>query len=454
MSASRDQIRGVLADLVAKQDKVLADAPGLEKLLQAKFVGMYSQEIAAVKAALIEKVPWNLRRNNETVASRRMIQDLGSGVARAHAVSLDLACWAVESWALSLRMTLETLTKAAPATPASASIPTSTPTPKMGANAVSAPQAAPLATATVSTSTDGQAAASTVPARITPTTRMGLIYGVDDRGCMRVYQVWWNPVGGNEAASALASQVKPEPQRLVHLFEAASVNKSVEATVTSDRLGHIPAGTPKNTTTPAPRSAASVAAGGAPALPPKAPVSTPVPGAVRSTAIPPSAPTPRASTPQPTPVRPVAPAPVKPPQPVAAPPAAPSLPPRIPASRGEELYDQAMAILNGSKAVARSGEVIQLLQQSAGQGYVLAETRLGELCMRGRVVKEDLPTAVRWLQSAAQKGEPEAQTVLGSLYQCGMGVPLDLNEAQKWLQRAAKQGNAEAQQLLKQILET
>ncbi len=456
MSLQRDQIRVVLAELVARQDKVLGDPPGLEKLLQSKFQGAHSQEIAAVKAALIEKTPWNLRRNNETVATRRMIQDLGAAVARAHAVNLELACWAIESWALSLRMTIEAAPKPAPAAPVSVATTQTGPT-----ATTQAPKPASATTAAVSTPAAGTPATPVPsgPVQLTPTTRIGLVYGVDDRGGIRVYQTWWNPTPG-ESASALVSQVKSEPRYSRSLFQSAAPIRAAEEHSDVTRPGQQAPAASKSTTSTASPAAAAVptTTGRSPS-----PGAAAAPSAVKPSPSPASAPArpvaapPVMSPPRPAPAATAAPKPAAPPvapvKPQTPPAAAPAMPPRIPSSKAEELYDQAMAIINGPKATARSAELIQLLQQSAAQGYVLAETRLGELCLRGRVVKEDLPTAVRWLQSAAQKGEPEAQTTLGSLYQCGIGVPLDLNEAQKWLQRAAKQGSVEAQQLMKQILE-
>ena len=438
MSAQRDQIRGVLNDLVSRQDPALSDPAAVERLLQARFVGILHQEIAAVKAGLTEKVPWNLRKNNETMATRRVIQDLGSSLARKHGVTMELATWVIESWALSLRMTLEPAAKAG-AAPGQAQPPVAL---NQGApeQPRAAPSASPGATPQTAASTATSGVSAGVPAQIVPTTRMGLIYGIDDRGSVRIFQVWWRPQQGSESASALATQVKPDQPKSSSFFSSAPVvEKARSAPPTSG---------------PAPQAAAPQAAASQNKPVAPATVSRPVVAPVASRPVsPPAAPKP--ATPRPAPVAPtprstapVAPAPV----PAAPPPSA--LPPRIPSSKGEELYDKAMMIIADPKARARIPEAIQCLQQAVTQGYLLAETRLGEICLRGRVVKEDLPVAIRWLRSAAQKGEVEAQTILGSLYQCGIGVPLDLQEAQKWLQLAAKQGNTEARQLLQQILES
>jgi len=123
-----------------------------------------------------------------------------------------------------------------------------------------------------------------------------------------------------------------------------------------------------------------------------------------------------------------------------------------PSCKGEELYRQALALLPAPGRRGDAAQALDLLQKAGTLGWAAAETKLGEIYLQGRMVKEDLAAAVRWFQSAAGKGDPEAQTQLGSLYQCGLGVPLDLKEAGRWLKLAADQGSAEARKLLDQML--
>lgn len=79
-------------------------------------------------------------------------------------------------------------------------------------------------------------------------------------------------------------------------------------------------------------------------------------------------------------------------------------------------------------------------EKNAGAAF-----RLGEEYFDAKVVKRDVPTAVKYYEFGADGGDARAQMDLGSMYDKGWGVPADAAKAAKWFEAAAQQGMAEAQ---------
>lgn len=79
-------------------------------------------------------------------------------------------------------------------------------------------------------------------------------------------------------------------------------------------------------------------------------------------------------------------------------------------------------------------------EKNAGAAF-----RLGEEYFDAKVVKRDVPTAIKYYEFGANGGDARAQMDLGSMYDKGWGVPSDAAKAAKWFEAAAKQGMAEAQ---------
>ena len=85
-------------------------------------------------------------------------------------------------------------------------------------------------------------------------------------------------------------------------------------------------------------------------------------------------------------------------------------------------------------------KAVRLLRQSADQGYVHAQSLLGQMYFDGEGVAQDFTVALKWyLQAAAQK-EAYAQNALGLMYSNGLGVKQDFEEALKWHSLSASQG--------------
>lgn len=94
------------------------------------------------------------------------------------------------------------------------------------------------------------------------------------------------------------------------------------------------------------------------------------------------------------------------------------------------------------ETVADSPASIETLLQSARQGDVPSQFRMGSKYASGAGVAQDHTKAAYWFQRAALSGYAPAQGILGAYYWVGRGVPKDLKQAYFW-SALARSGNDE-----------
>lgn len=83
-----------------------------------------------------------------------------------------------------------------------------------------------------------------------------------------------------------------------------------------------------------------------------------------------------------------------------------------------------------------------------------AAFRLGEEYFDAKVVKRDVPTAVKYLTLGAEGGDERAQQDLATMYDNGWGVTADIDTAAHWYLEAAKRGSAVSQYNIATMYET
>ncbi len=242
--------------------------------------------------------------------------------------------------------------------------------------------------------------------------RAGLIFGTDASGVIKVFSAWWRPLPETDCAGLVATAVKSEKPGESAFFAAAPRKRQAAVKSASVTQRSVQGGAPAKTTTNQP--AAQV----------KSPASQPRP----------AQPVARAAAP-------AAPSPAKPPAPVAL------------TGSADELVAQAKTLLPGYGTRVDVPLALQMLQQAAKLGSIVARRMIGEIYHKGLGVKQDFATAANWFRLAADAGDMHAQFYLGTLYQCGMGVEFSLEKANSWLQKAAAQGHKEAKTLLNEILQ-
>ena len=83
-------------------------------------------------------------------------------------------------------------------------------------------------------------------------------------------------------------------------------------------------------------------------------------------------------------------------------------------------------------------------QSLAEQGDAAAQTNLGYMYARGKVVLQDNKEAVKWYTKAAEQGHALAQYNLALMYDNGEGVPQDNVYAHMWFNIASSNGSENA----------
>jgi uncharacterized protein len=109
-------------------------------------------------------------------------------------------------------------------------------------------------------------------------------------------------------------------------------------------------------------------------------------------------------------------------------------------------YMIASPLLNHQEATSEEKALaLELMRQSANQGYVQAQYELGAYFLYFQKTPEE---ALEWLRRAADQGHGHAQADLGTCYGEGIGVPKDIPTALLWNRKAAEQGIDTAQLFL------
>jgi TPR repeat protein len=107
-----------------------------------------------------------------------------------------------------------------------------------------------------------------------------------------------------------------------------------------------------------------------------------------------------------------------------------------------------LAYVNGQDVTKDVEEAVRWYRKAAGQGFALAQYKLGAMYRNGRGVAKNYAEAIKWFQEAGEQGVAAAQFGLGLMYAEGQGVAQNGEEAVKWYRKAAEQGEAGAQMIL------
>ncbi|MEW6713250.1 MAG: hypothetical protein AB1403_25745, partial [Candidatus Riflebacteria bacterium] len=189
MTQIRETIRKALLELVARRDPtVFQNADVFQKQLQQ--IGQWPDlpEISALKSGLIERFPWELQKDPDRIVNEKSVVTLAGLLAKKHHVETETALWAVETWGVSLGL------KVMMPAEKPKEVTVNTPAPK------------------------------NTPAFDGPdfsNTRLGVIFGTDEAGLIRVYKSWFGNAPLNETAGLTATTVKIENPKSVPLFTAA-----------------------------------------------------------------------------------------------------------------------------------------------------------------------------------------------------------------------------------------
>lgn len=88
----------------------------------------------------------------------------------------------------------------------------------------------------------------------------------------------------------------------------------------------------------------------------------------------------------------------------------------------------------------RDSAPARCLRRDASTGHAFAQSALGDMYRKGKLVLQNYADAAKWYRLAAEQGDAHAQFNLGACYTAGRGVPQDDAEAVKRYRLAAEQG--------------
>ena len=197
MTVSRDNIRQILFNLIAKKDaSVFQDPETFEKTILQLGNLEPTPDISALKAGLTERFPWELQKDADGIVTPITARRLAASLSQKHQIEAETALWAVETWGKALGLQVEL------------------PTPK--------PQ--PTESVEKLQQTSAPAAQKFEEPQFIPT-RFGIIFGQDENSEIKVFKVWWNPLSEQESADLKYIPIKIETPKAKPLFTAPPKRK-------------------------------------------------------------------------------------------------------------------------------------------------------------------------------------------------------------------------------------
>ncbi len=372
MNTSRERVLQALCELVRLKDaSVFQNADIFENRLKQLAGSDYHPEIAALKAGLRERIPWELQKGSSGPVAAALVNSLATNISRKHKTEPEITVWAVRSWAVSLNLSIEEAVADQPAKPAE----------KNAAPAVGA--AVPVMTAWP----------------VNDKNRLGVIFGIDAQGLVTVFKSWWHPAPESESASLAAVAVKRE-KTAIALFAAAPAPRKEKRAVAAPVVAAVSQTQPVKpaVSSPEPVVARKVASTQTPGPEPKSEPLVLTGSAEELCA--------RAKS------------------------LLPGYGTRVDASAALQMLQQA-AKLGSVPARRMIGEIYHKglgvkqdfataanwFKLAAESGDAHAQFYLGTLYQCGMGVEFNLPRAQVWLQKAADQGHKEAKTLLNEILQ-------------------------------------
>lgn len=103
----------------------------------------------------------------------------------------------------------------------------------------------------------------------------------------------------------------------------------------------------------------------------------------------------------------------------------------------QQLYDQAVKLLNGKEVPQNPAEAVRLLTIAGDKGHVPSMILVSSCCIEGIGTRRDPDAGLQIMKMAADKGSAEAQRKLAMLFNEGIAGPRDPRSAHYWFKKAA-----------------
>lgn len=387
MSTERNIALNALTLLVRKNDPTVFDNPDIfEKHLIDNGTIANSEEIAALKLSLKNRIPWEIRRGGTVVESAYAANVVGSFATKAN-ISVELADWVVKAWmaALGLRIkasqtTAENIQK--PVVPDSSA--------KIESNQAEAPK---------------QVINTTPQAFSKPQGRIGVIFGEDNNGSVKVFNAWYDNAAKSECSGLAATPVKLKTEPVV-LFKAASKKagesnrKTTEQPDKTEKQNNNIDETVAKKNEPVNNQNTENTISAQQTVNKGSSTSVNNEDTVTDYAVNP-------------------------------------------------IEKKAMELLE--KGSHFTIDAIKMLAPVAVSGSAFSCRLIGELYYRGHGVKQDFRAAKAWLEKAADMDDTESQYLMGNIYQFGMGAEQNIELAKQFFTKAAQKNHKKALESLNLI---
>lgn len=198
MNIEQSICQNALQLLVNQNDPALFDNPEVFADNLKKNGASDSEELTALKQSLIERVPWEVRKQSKNLTST-VIKELANAFAYKSKVNIELAIWAIDTWIAVLG-----LNKLTTSTTSSPNIENSKIVDNLSNNTVSAN--------TINSQPKEEPKVHTIDAvpfdKIKG--RLGIVFGEDSTGEIKVFNTWHKEMSSEESSSLQVTPVKLE----------------------------------------------------------------------------------------------------------------------------------------------------------------------------------------------------------------------------------------------------
>lgn len=361
LNTQRNIALNALMLLVRKNDPTLFDNPAIfEKNLVSNGCIADSEEVQTLKQSLSCRLPWKVRKSGNTIeiSAANLIS---SEFTEKADVPLDLAIWATRAWISALGIKLITAEQDKEVAVATQDIVKNSPVAEEKTNSTPRPEAFS-----------------------NPGGRLGIVFGEDSNGMVKVFNAWYNDASKSETSGMAAIPVKLKSEPVILFKSAIKKSEKPKDEVEAEKK--------------------------------KMDTETDDAVSTKASCL------------------------------IQEQPAVDNTSDNLNSSDTE--YDinpiekKAMSIIQNGEQYAY--EVIKMLAPIAKAGSAFSCRLIGELYYRGHGVKQDFNAAKAWLDIAANKGDAESQYLVGNIYQFGMGVKQDITVAMQYFKKAAEQGHKKA----------
>ena len=223
MNIEKHIAHNALQLVVNKNDPTLFDNPEIFEKNLIENGALNSDEVEALKQSLTLRLPWEIRKYSKNL-NAQVIKDLANNFAQKSKVDAEMAAWVVETWMAVLGLKFANTQQSSNTVPQK--------TTNDNANKNVAPDSKPLPQTTTTVLKANELA--TVPFEQVKG-RLGIVFGEDSSGEVKVFNTWYNDNSSSENSSLSVTPVKLESEP-VKPFKTAPKRKKIDRVALAKKI--------------------------------------------------------------------------------------------------------------------------------------------------------------------------------------------------------------------------